>query len=97
MRKSGGDWMKIKEGFVVQVDGARYVSAIIANGNPEDPAIYYTDYLWEAKVWKTPSAARKAKDRVQKQLPSCDCSVHLFKHNEKMGKRELIGILSDEI
>ncbi|MBE5788478.1 MAG: hypothetical protein E7325_02305 [Clostridiales bacterium] len=87
---------ELKGCFVVQVDGARYVREIIANGNPKAPVIYYTDDLWEAKVWKTPSAARKAKDRVQKQLPSCDCRAYLFKPDEKTGKRELIGFLIDK-
>lgn len=53
------------DGFVILIEG-RYVSAILANGNPETPVVYYTKDIDEAKAWKTPGAVRKARARVAK-------------------------------
>lgn len=53
------------DGFVILIEG-RYVSSILANGHPENPVVYYTKNIDEAKAWKTPGAVRKARARVAK-------------------------------
>ena len=58
--------MKQFDGFVLKI-GGRYVSAILANGHPERPVVYYQDDPEEAKVWKTPQGVRKAKARIGKR------------------------------
>ena len=55
--------MKQFDGFVIRIHG-KYVSAILANGNPEKPVVYYHDDLNNAKTWKTPQAVRKARSRI---------------------------------
>ena len=54
------------DGFVLKING-RYVSAILANGHPERPVVYYQDDPAEAKVWKTPQGVRKARARIGKR------------------------------
>lgn len=53
------------DGFVILIEG-RYVSSILANGHPENPVVYYTKNIDEAKAWKTPGAVRKARARAAK-------------------------------
>jgi hypothetical protein len=54
------------DGFVLKING-RYVSAILANGHPERPVVYYRDDPSDAKTWKTPQAVRKARARIGKR------------------------------
>ena len=92
-RTYGGleDWEKIDRGIVIKMADGRFVSEIMANGHPENPVIYFTEYLWEAKVWKTPKAALKARDRVQAKHG--ECRVWDFIYDAENRKREIIGCL----
>lgn len=87
---TGEDWVKVKTGFVILAND-RFVWAIIANGHPEKPVIYYTSYLWEAKAWKDMKAALKARNRLQAQ--GVDCEVHAFKYDEEAAARILVGMV----
>lgn len=57
--------MKQFDGFVLKI-GGKYVGAILANGHPEKPVVYYMDDPDNAKTWKTPQAVRKARARIGK-------------------------------
>ena len=50
-------------GLVLTIRG-EYVSAILANGHPEKPVVYYTNDLNQAKVWKMPKSVRQARARI---------------------------------
>ena len=58
--------MQQLDGFVLKING-RYVSAVLANGHPEKPVVYYNDDVAYAKTWKTPQAVRKARARIGKR------------------------------
>ena len=80
-------WEDIKSGYVIQMDDGRYIWDILANGHPENPVIYYTEYLWEAKAWKTASAAFKARNRVIAKTGGGD--VWSFTYNEAEARRDI--------
>ena len=86
----GKEWEKYESGFVVKMADGRFVLDILANGHPEDPVIYFTEYLWEAKVWKTAKAALKGRDRVREKAG--ECKVWLFCYDEEHSKRDLCMI-----
>lgn len=82
---SGEDWKKEKDGFVLRAPDGKYIWAILANGHPEDPVIYKTGYLWEAKVWRSKNPAIKAAARIEKKVGHC--AVLFFKYDEENAKR----------
>ena len=81
------DWEKIKAGFVIMLENGEYVWEILANGHPEQPVIYRTKYLWEAKAYKTMKGAMKARDRVRAQAGSGE--VWSFIYFETLARRVL--------
>ncbi|MBR2853932.1 MAG: hypothetical protein IKE81_06405 [Clostridia bacterium] len=88
-RKQKNDWHDIKYGFVIQMADGRFVSEILANGHPENPLIYFTEYAWEAKSWKTSKSALKAADRVREKAG--ECCVRGFVFDEERQARILRG------
>lgn len=81
--------MKQYDGFVLKIAG-RYVSSILANGNPEKPVIYYTDDVEAAKTWKTPQAVRKARARIGKR--GC-----ILIYQQEGRTRRIMGWLGKEV
>ena len=80
------DWKKVKHGFLIQMKSdKKYVSCILANGHPENPVIYFTEYVWEAKAWKDISSVLKTKGRVEAQKGAC--SVFSFEYDEVKAER----------
>ena len=65
------DWEKIKRGFIIQMDDGRYVSSILANGNPEKPVVYFTEYAREAKAWKSIRGVIIARNRIRETVGGC--------------------------
>ena len=55
--------------------------------------LYFTEYLWEAKVWKTENGARKAAERVREKAG--ECMVWEFRYDEEKEKRVLLVRFSD--
>lgn len=90
-RKRKNDWHDIKDGYLIQMADGRFVSTIMANGQPEDPVIYFTEYVWEAKSWRTPKSALKAADRVQEKAGKC--YVRDFVFSEEKQARILVGYI----
>ncbi len=72
-------------GLVIRIRG-QYVSAILANGNPDKPVVYFTDELNQAMAWKMPKAARKARSRIGR-----GGEILLFEGER--GNRRLLGYL----
>ena len=88
-RKKANDWHDIKNGYVIQMADHRFVWNIIANGHPEDPVIYFTEYAWEAKSWKSVKSALAAADRVREKAG--ECYVRDFYYDEEKQARVLVG------
>lgn len=83
------DWRSIKRGFVIQMkDDGRYVQGILANGRPEDPVIYLTEYLTWAKAWRKEEAAIKAAQRVREK--EGECTVLAFEYNSYTDERVIL-------
>lgn len=82
-RKQKNDWHDIKDGYLIQMADGRFVSTIMANGHPENPVIYFTEYAWEAKSWKTPKTALKAADRVQEKAGKCYVRDFVFSEEKQ--------------
>ena len=54
-------------GFVLMdrgMEGTRYIAEILANGHPENPVVYYTNNLENAKAWGTGVGADRAAKRL---------------------------------
>ncbi len=82
-------WKSIKQGYVIEMADHRFVWNIMANGHPEDPVLYFTDYAWEAKSWKSVKSALAAADRVREKAG--ECRVRDFYYDEEKQKRVLVG------
>ena len=57
----------MQNGYVLMDRGMekrQYISAIISNGHPEKPVVYWTDRLEDAKVWKNPKFAVAAAKKI---------------------------------
>lgn len=80
---------KSKRGHVIEMADHRFVRNIIANGHPEDPVIYFTDYAWEAKSWKSVKSALAAARRVREKAG--ECYVRDFYYDEEKQARVLVG------
>lgn len=72
-------------GLVIKCAGM-YVSAILANGRPENPVVYFTKDLEQAKAWALPQTARKARAKMKR-----GGEILLFETRD--GKRVEIGKL----
>ena len=88
-RKKANDWHDIKNGYVIQMADHRFVWNIIANGDPDDPVLYFTEYAWEAKSWKTAKGALAAANRVREKAG--ECRVRDFYYDEEKQARVLVG------
>ena len=82
-------WKSIKDGYVIEMADRRFVRNIMANGHPEDPVLYFTDYAWEAKSWKSVRSALAAASRVREKAG--ECRVRDFYYDEEKQKRVLVG------
>lgn len=79
-----------ENGFLLEKEG-RYVSAVIANGNPEKPVVYWTDSVSEAKAFRRVSAA----EARARQLGA---RILLFKTEERgKGLRPARVILGEKV
>ena len=76
------DWEMHKHGYVLQLDDGKFISCILANGHPENPTIYTTKYIWEAKAWKSYHGVIKAANRMAERLGRCHALR--FKYNAEM-------------
>ena len=72
-------------GFVIRMADKRFVLEILANGHPENPVIYFTQYAWEGKTWKTIQAAIKARNRVREKAGECE--VYAFTYDAGKAER----------
>lgn len=78
------DLEAVKKGYALFVVSAgMFIQDII----PESgfyPGIYETDYLWEAKAWKTINGATKAATKVSKEKGMIMvCRFHFDEENRK--------------
>lgn len=79
------DWTTIDKGYALYVVSAgSFIWEICSSGSYGGPGIYKTDYLWEAKAWKTINGATKAATRVAKALGAVMvCQFHYDKETDK--------------
>ena len=75
-------------GLVLKIRG-QYVSAVLANGHPDKPVVYFTEDLNQAKAWKMPKAARQARARIGR-------GGEILLYDGERGNRRLLGKLGKE-
>ena len=87
MKRPEQEWKAIKKGYVLYVVSVeKFVLAVCQNGISGRHSVYGTDYLWEAKAWKTINGATKTAAKVSKELGEAICVCH-FRYDEETEKR----------
>lgn len=76
------------QGFVIRVEG-KFISAILANGHPDKPVVYFSPLLEDAKTWKTPQGVRKARAQAGR-----GGMILMYKQDTESGPRVLCGMLA---
>lgn len=83
-------WKSIKDGYLIQMKkDQRFVRDIICYENVVN--VYYTDYAWEAKSWKTIRGALKAANKIPKWYGGT--YVRDFVFSEEKQARVLVGYI----
>ena len=81
--------MNFGEGFVIRLPGGEYVTAILSNGHPENPIVYKSRDIDEAKAWIQPSAVRKARAKIGQ-------GGRILMVRKDHGKRVIVGQLGKD-